>query len=63
MITDSDVKKFQRLYEQEFGKKISLEESLECTESLVEMIKLIYKPIRKNVREPFTKKDNGLKSI
>lgn len=48
MITESDVLKFQRLYEKETGETLSLEESLTCTESLVEMIRSIYKPIKKD---------------
>lgn len=48
MITESDVLKFQRLYERETGEALSPEESLECTESLVEMIRLIYKPLKKD---------------
>jgi hypothetical protein len=47
MITESDAKKFQALYEKETGEKISSEEALECVESLVEMVRLIYKPIKK----------------
>jgi len=58
MITESDAKKFQILYEQETGEKISLEEALECAESLVEMIRHIYKPLKKGSVEPFTSKKN-----
>lgn len=47
MITQADVEKFKVIYEQEFGQKLSSEEALECAESLVEMIKHIYKPIKK----------------
>lgn len=48
MITESDARKFQILYENETGEKISLEESFEISESLVEMIQLVYKPIKKD---------------
>lgn len=47
MITEADAIKFQRLYEQETGEKLTLTESLECAESLVKMIKLTYKPIKR----------------
>jgi hypothetical protein len=47
MITESDAKKFQALYEKETGEEISLEDALECVESLVSMVRLIYKPIKK----------------
>ena len=47
MITEADAKEFQALYEKEFGQKLSSEESLECAETLVEMIRHIYKPIKR----------------
>lgn len=46
MITESDAIKFQKLFENETGEKISLEEAFDCAESLVRMIQLIYKPIK-----------------
>jgi len=58
MITEADAKKFQILYEREFGQKLSFEESLECAESLVEMVRHIYKPIKKGSAEPFTSEEN-----
>ena len=48
MITESDAKQFQLIYEKETGEKISLEESFEMAESLVEMIRLVYKPIKRD---------------
>lgn len=47
MITESDAIKFQELFKKETGEEISLEEAFDCAESLVEMIRLIYKPIKK----------------
>lgn len=47
MITESDAKKFQILYEKETGEKISLKEAFEIAESLVEMVRLTYKPIKR----------------
>lgn len=47
-MTESDAKKFQELFERETGEKLSLEESLECAESLVEMIRTVYKPLKKD---------------
>lgn len=47
MITEPDVKKFQILYEKETGEKISLEESFEILESMVDMVRSVYKPIKK----------------
>ncbi|QQS61698.1 MAG: hypothetical protein IPN70_02085 [Candidatus Moraniibacteriota bacterium] len=51
MITESDAKKFQELYEKETGKKISLKEAFELAENLVDMVRLIYKPIKKKDRK------------
>lgn len=47
MITESDAIKFQELFEKEAGEKITLEESFEMAESLVEMIRLVYKPLKR----------------
>ena len=44
---ESDAKRFQELFEREMGVGISLEEAEECAKSLVDMIRLIYKPIKK----------------
>ena len=57
-ITEKDVAKFKELYKKETGKDISDEEALECATSLVEMIKLVYKPIKKSDLDKFEK---GLK--
>lgn len=45
---EEDVKKFKELYKKETGKDISDEEALDSVTSLVEMIRLIYKPIKKS---------------
>jgi hypothetical protein len=47
MITESDAKKFQILYEKETGEKISLKEAFEISENLVELVRSVYKPIKK----------------
>ena len=59
MITKSDAKKFQILYENETGEKISLAESFEILENMVEMIRLVYKPIKKDSNE-CTKDENDI---
>ena len=51
MITESDAKKFQKLFEKETGEKISLEEAFEIAENLVDMVKLTYKSINKKEYE------------
>lgn len=53
-MTEQDIRKFQDLFEGETGEKISLEEAWECAESLVEMIRLVYKPIKKKDYEKCT---------
>ncbi len=55
MITETRAKQFQMLYEKETGEKISLEEAFSCAESLVEMVRLVYKPIKKADFEKFDK--------
>jgi hypothetical protein len=55
MITESDAKAFQILYEKETGEKISLEEAFGIAESLVEMIRLIYKPIKRKDSDQCTR--------
>jgi len=53
MISEARAKQFQMIYEKETGEKISLEEAFNCAESLVEMIRLVYKPIKKADFEKF----------
>lgn len=60
MIIDSDAKKFQELFKKETGDEISLEEASECVESLVEMIKLIYKPIKRDDSKKCTSGETGI---
>lgn len=60
MITESDAKQFQILYEKETGEKISLEESLEMAESLVEMVRLVYKPIKRRDSGLCTRKTSDI---
>lgn len=55
MVTESDAKAFQILYEKETGEKISLEEAFECAENLVAMLKIIYKPIKRKDSDQCTR--------
>jgi hypothetical protein len=55
MITEERAKQFQILYQKETGESLSLEEAFRCAESLVEIVRLVYKPIKK---EDFNKFDN-----
>lgn len=49
------VEEFKRIYKKETGKDISDEEALDSATSLVEMIRLVYKPIKKKDFEKFNK--------
>lgn len=55
MLRESDAKAFQILYEKETGEKISLEEAFEIAESLVEMVRLVYKPIKRKDSDQCTR--------
>lgn len=57
MINEKDAIEFQKLYEKETGEKISFELSFEIAENVVELFRLIYKPIRKG-SEVCTKNDS-----
>jgi hypothetical protein len=54
-ITREDVKKFKELYKKETGEDISEEEALDSVTSLVEMVRLVYKPIKKSDLNKFEK--------
>ncbi len=45
MLTNEQVKKFQTLYKQRFGKEISQEEAYEQGTKLLRLVELIYRPI------------------
>ena len=47
LIKEADAKKFQILYKKETGEQISLAEAFERVENLCEMVKLVYRPIKK----------------
>ena len=47
MLSEKQIKKFQTLYENRFGLKISREEAYEKGAKLIRLVELIYKPITK----------------
>jgi len=53
MLTRSQVEKFQEIYKKEYGKEISYGDALENAIKLIEMIRQIYKPIKKEDYENF----------
>jgi hypothetical protein len=52
-ITKEDVLTFQKLYKMETGKEISYAEAQNCAIKLVEIIRLVYRPIKKKDFEKF----------
>jgi len=45
MLSDDQIKQFQSLYKNRFGKKISREEALEQGSKLLRLVELIYHPM------------------
>ncbi len=45
MLSDEQIKKFQTLYKNRFGKEISREEAYEKGVKLMRLIELVYKPM------------------
>lgn len=45
MLSDEQIRKFQILYKNRFGKKISREEAYEMGAKLIRLVELIYKPM------------------
>lgn len=48
------------LYEKETGEKISDKEALECVESLVDMLRYVYKPIKKIDSDLCTRENSAI---
>lgn len=48
MLSDEQITKYQTLYKNRFGKKISREEAYEKGAKLIRLVKLIYKPMTEN---------------
>jgi len=51
MLSDGQIKKFQTLYKNRFGKKISREEAYEKGAKLIRFVELIYKPMTEDEYE------------
>ncbi len=45
MISDEDLKKFKSLYKKHFGKDISDAEALESAIKLINLVRIVYKPM------------------
>ena len=46
-----DVKEFMEIYKKKFGEEISYEEALESGMKLVNLMAIVYKPIRKDKQD------------
>lgn len=55
MITTEQLKEFKAIYKKEFGKDISDKDALDSATSLVDMMRLVYKPITKKDYEKYSK--------
>lgn len=58
MITGKQLKEFKILYKKEFGGDISNQEALESATKLIDMMRLIYKPIRKSDYEKHNRRES-----
>lgn len=47
MLTDEQIAEYQRIYKEHYGKEISKAEAVEQGIRLINLIKLVYKPIPK----------------
>jgi hypothetical protein len=56
MISSEQLKEFKKIYKKEFGEDISDEDALESATKLIEMVKLIYRPIKKSDYEKYNKR-------
>ncbi len=63
MLSDEQIKKFQNLYKNRFGKEISRKEAYEKGAKLVRLLELIYKPMTEDEYKQLQKRrkdTNGL---
>lgn len=58
-ISDEKIEEYRKIYKEEFGKEISKEEARRQGTNLVNLMKLIYKPITKEEAAKFGLKDQG----
>lgn len=55
MITTEQLKEFKAIYKKEFGEDISDKEALESATQLVNLMRIVYKPITKEDYEKYSK--------
>ena len=63
MINEEHLSKFQQLYRERFGRTISRDEALAKGIELIELIKLIYKPITREEYRQFCNASDIKKSL
>lgn len=51
-INDKELERFQTIYGEQFGEKLSKQEAFEKAQKLLQLVKLVYKPIPKKVVSP-----------
>jgi hypothetical protein len=56
MLTEEHITKFQTIYQNRFGKTISREEAYEQGMKLIELVKLIYKPMTEEEYQKYRRK-------
>ena len=55
MISNKEIKQFQRLYESRFGKEINREKAYEQGVKLIQLVELIYKPMTEKEYQNYKK--------
>lgn len=58
-MTKSQVEKFQQIYKQTYGIELSYEESLYSAVKLVEVVRQVYRPIKKEEWDKFFPSENS----
>ena len=61
MITEKYILKFQKLYKEKFNEDISYDEALKQCTALVNLCKIVYRPITKKDLEDYKKKNEERK--
>lgn len=59
MLSDDQIKKFQRIYKGRFGKEISKEEAYEKGIKLLRLMSLIYRPMTKEEHKSLQRRKNN----
>ena len=63
MLSNKQITKFQNLYKNRFGKKISREKAYERGVKLIRLVKLIYKPMTKSEHNQLKKRRKKTKNL